>query len=154
MTVTLRSEPTFEEALYVAENLRERDRREIFATRWEDDPNGLALDTVAAGGFSWVASYKDRPVAVIGATPRWPKVWTAWAYGTDEWPRVVRRLTKHVRRFMMPALRNAGAIRVDCIALEEHHDARRWLTALGAQQEKTLASWGRNGETFVGYSWT
>lgn len=139
--------------LYITRRLRPRDREEIFANRWADDPDQLAMDTFNAGDFQWIA-YKDTiPVASIGAAPLWPGVWSVWAYGTDGWPRVVLALTKHVRRFMIPGLLNAGAKRAHCFALETHDDARRWLTALGAEAEAVLDNYGKDGQAFVCYSW-
>lgn len=152
--VELRTEPPFEDMLLIAQNLRERDREELFATRYGDDPADLARDAIRTGAFRWGAYLDGRPVAAIGAFPRWPNVWSAWAYGTDEWPKVVLTLSKHVRRFMIPALYRAGAVRVDCCALETHYDARKWLTAMGAEAEITLDKWGKNGQSFVNYVWT
>lgn len=152
--IDLRAEPPFQDMLDICRNLRERDREELFATRFGDDPADLANSAVASGGFRWGAYLDGRPVAAIGAQPRWPGVWTAWAYGTDDWPRVALTLTKHVRRFMLPALLRAGAHRVDAFALETHTDARRWLEMLGARPKNILAKWGRNGENFVCYVWT
>lgn len=153
MTVTIIPEPDLADVLAVAENLRERDRAEIFATRYGDDPLDLARDTVRTGAFRWGAYADGRPVAMIGAFPRWPNVWSVWAFGTDEWPRVVRALTRHVRSFMIPALYHAGAVRADCHALETHTDARKWLTYLGAREANRLDFFGRNGECFVEYVW-
>lgn len=154
MKIELRPTPSFEDSLRVVQNLRDRDRDEIFATRWTDDPAAVARDVVATGDFRWGAYVDGRPVALIGAFPRWPRVWTMWAFGTDEWDKVVLALTRHARRFMMPAIFNSGAIRADCYALASHHDARRWLVYLGAAPEKFLDNYGKNGEKFVCYCWT
>jgi hypothetical protein len=152
--VELRVEPSYSDMLYIAENLRERDREELFATRYGENPADLARDAVATGAFRWAAYLDGEPVAAIGAFPRWPRVWTAWAYGTDKWPKVVLTLTKHARRFMFPAILNSGAIRMDALALSTHTDARAWLGVLGALPEKHLDKWGKNGQTFVSYVWT
>lgn len=154
MKVEIKPEPTFAACHRVACNLRERDKAELFATRWSNSPAELAQTAVHTGAFRWSACLDGTPEALIGAMPRWPGVWSAWAYGTDEWPRVVGALTRHVRRFMLPALFNAGAHRVDAFALEEHEDARKWLSFLGAEENNTLDKWGKNGETFVCYVWT
>ena len=136
------------------QNLRARDRAELFATEWSDDPAVLAEHAANSGAFRWGCYLDGRPVAMIGAAPRWPGVWTAWAWGTDDWPRVVLTLTRHVRRFMLPALLRAGAHRVDAWALAEHEDARRWLERCGAKPVNHLVGWGRNRETFVVHVWT
>lgn len=154
MGVDLRAEPPFQDALAIATNLRPRDREELFATRYGNDPAALARDAVATGAFRWGAYLDGRPVAMVGAFPRWPNVWTAWAYGTPEWPKAALTITRHVRRFMLPAIYNSGAHRVDALALASHTDARRWLESLGAVAEKTLDNYGRNGEKFVSYVWT
>lgn len=149
MAVELRPEPPFEDVLLVTRNMRQRDRDEIFATRYDDNPEHLALDTVATGAFRWGAYLDGAPVAMIGAAPRWPNVWSVWAYGTDDWNKVVLKLTRHVLRFMIPALENAGVTRVDCMVLDTHEDAKAWLSLLGLRPEKTMDKWGKNGEKFV-----
>jgi len=153
MAVVL-ADASYEALFYIAQNLRERDREEINATRWSETPESLAADTFACGNFQWVAYLDDEPVASIGAFPGIPNVWTVWAYGTDKWPKVVKTLTRHVRRFMIPALENTEAVRVHCFAYDGHTDARRWLEALGATPETRLDNWGKNGQRFVLYSWT
>ena len=152
--VELRAEPSFADMLHIAQNMRDRDREEIFATRYGNDPEDVARDAVASGAFRWGAYLDGRPVAAVGAFPRWPNVWTAWAFGTDEWPRVVLSMSKHVRRFMIPGIYRSGAIRVDATAMASHADARAWLTAMGAVPEKILDNYGKNGQAFVCYVWT
>lgn len=154
MAVELRAEPDFKDILHVCVRMRERDRAEIYATRWEDDPAKVARDVRMSGAFHWGVYLDDKPIGLVGAHPRWPGVWTAWAFGTDEWLRGISTVTRHVRRFMLPALFNAGVHRVDCLALEAHKQSCRWLEYLGAFPEKTLDFWGKNGETFVSYVWT
>ncbi|MBN9347259.1 MAG: hypothetical protein J0I48_13835 [Devosia sp.] len=153
MKTRLLPAPPLEDVHWVALRMRDRDREEIFATQWTDDVVELVEAVRASGTFRWGVYIGSRPVAMIGAAPRWPRVWNAWAFGTDEWPRVVKTVTRHVRDFMIPGLHNAGAIRVDATALESHTDARRWLTALGATPGMPLANHGKDGQTFVTYSW-
>jgi hypothetical protein len=138
---------------YICANLRERDRVEIFATRWGLDTDELALDTFNAGEFQWIAYKNSQPVAVVGATPMWPKVWSAFAYGTDRWPEVALSLTKLVKRVIIPTLEASGAHRVQCYAYEGHDDARQWLEALGASAENLIEDYGQNQERFVLYRW-
>lgn len=154
MRIEIKAEPPFEDMLEICQNLRERDKAELFATRYGDDPADLARDAVNTGAFRWAVYLDGKPVAAVGAVPRWPKVWSVWAYGTDDWNKVAITLTRHVRRFMIPAIFNAGCIRADCMALASHKDARRWLEYLGASAEKVLDNWGRDGEKFVLYCWT
>lgn len=153
-TVDLRAAPALPDVLHVVRHMRQRDFEEIFATRYGSDRAEFAQEVVSTGDFRWGAYLDGKPVAMIGAVPRWPRVWSVWAFGTDDWPAVALSLTKHVRRFMLPALYRSGAIRADCMALATHDDARRWLRALGAREENTVDNWGKNGQKFVSYVWT
>lgn len=150
----MKAEPPYEDVLAVAQNLRRRDAEEIFATRYGNDPADLARDTMLTGAFRWGFYLDDKPVAMLGAFPRWPNVWSLWAYGTDDWQKVILAMTKHATRFMKPAMYNAGAKRVDCMVLGTHTDSRTWLEHLGLRPEKTMDNWGKKGETFVCYCWT
>lgn len=152
--VKIVAQPSYADTLTVASNLRERDREEIFATRPDENPADLARDVIASGAFRWGAYVDNRPVAAIGAFQRWPNVWSVWAFGTDEWRSAAGALTKYAIRNMRPALYRSGALRVDCMSLATHTDARRWLELLGLRPEKTLDNWGKAGESFVLYSWT
>jgi len=152
--IELRAEPSFADMLEIAQNLRARDRDELYATRYGENPEDVARDATMTGAFRWGAYLDGKPVAAIGAFPRWPNVWTLWAYGTDDWPKVVLTLTKHARKFMLPALYHAGAIRVDAMSLATHTDAHRWMASMGGAPEKPLDNYGKNGQTFVNYVWT
>lgn len=134
--------------------MREWDRREVFATRWDDDPNILAMDTMRWGNLTRVAWNGERPVAVIGAIEIWPTVWSVWMYGTDEFPSVGLGVTRFVRDTLIPEIIGAGFRRAECKSLEGHTDAHRWLEALGARREgEPLLNYGKRGETFHTYVW-
>jgi len=152
MRVTLGNRD-IESLLLIATALRPADKEEIFATRLDSDPLKLAMDTFHHGDFQWIAYHGNRPVASIGAAPCWPGVWTVWAFGTEEWPRVALTLTKHIKHFMLPALVHAGAHKAFCHVLATHAQARRWLERLGAEPEAELDEWGKMREKFVVYSW-
>lgn len=150
--------PTLPAVLHILERLRVRDADEIFALRYDDkaDPDraAYAADIMAVSGFSWVASAADgEPVAVIGARPLWPGVWSLYAFGTDRWGEVLLGLTRHVRDFMIPGILNAGGHLGFCFAKADYADARRWLELLGGTAENTLKAWGKGREDFVMYAW-
>src|SRR3546814_16542509 len=63
--------PTFDATLYVAERMREWDRRDIFAARWNDDPFPLAAEAQLSRSLPWVA-HLARTVAFAGAPPIHP----------------------------------------------------------------------------------
>src|SRR3546814_15719995 len=66
--------PTFDATLYVAERMREWDRRAIFAARWTDDPFPLAAECQLYGSFTWVA-HLELTNAFTGAPPMRPVEW-------------------------------------------------------------------------------
>jgi hypothetical protein len=140
--------------LAVVWNLRASDRQEAFADRWDDDPDSLAVEIARGWGkLGWVAMHEGRPVAVFGATEKWPGVWSCWLLATDEWPKVALGVTKFVKRRIMPYLVETGAIRCEARSIDGHTKSHRWLAAIGCVQEARLRRYGRNGEDFLVFRW-
>ncbi len=150
------AKPTLLDALFVCNNLREADRREIMATRWTDDIDALAVDVHQAwcGPLSWSVLHEGRVVAICGAKEHWPGSWSVWLIATEEFPKVALGLTKVVKRRIMPHLMELGARRVEARSIDGHDQAHRWLGALGGVQEARLRRYGRNGEDFLVFRWT
>jgi hypothetical protein len=143
---------TLDEALFVAKNMRPADRKEIFATRWNDDVFDLALDCTFVGKFGWIASL-DEPIAVMGCAPLHPGVWSAFCFGTCRFSGISTDLTKFIIRVVCPALVAAGAHRLECWSIDGHTDAHRWLKILGAKRESVRRNYGRRGEDFYCFAW-
>jgi hypothetical protein len=139
---------------FVAARMRAGDRDEIFATRWDDDPEKIAEETMACAQFGCVAWHAAEPVAVVCAMPLWPGVWTVAMYATTRWPAVVLAVTRWLRRELMPDVTASGAHRVECRSLATHVMAHRWLERLGARREALLIDYGRNREAYYIYAWT
>lgn len=138
----------------VATNMRPEDRDEIFATRWSDSAIDLAEDTMAIPGAKWVAHVAEiGPVAVYGAAPMWPGVWSLWLYATPHFQRIGGRLSRHLLRVMLPGLAIAGAHRAEARSLSTHTQAHQWLERLGGRREATLTGFGKKGEDFFVYAW-
>lgn len=153
MGVVLRQGPDLLALTMIARRLRTADQRECFGLSYDDSPDSLAIRTHQAGPFQWTAWHDGVPVASIGAHTNWPGVWTCWAYGTDRWDKVALSLTKHVLRYMIPALHETGAHRVQCHADADHEVSRRWLTFMGAKCGEPLDFFGKNGQTYHCYWW-
>lgn len=141
------------DVLYIAQNLRECDKREIFSTRWSESPEDFTADILSFGEFAWVCGL-ERPIAAIGAAPLRPGCWTMWMFATDEFNKIGISLTKFAKRVIFPALKEAGAHRLETLSIEGHYTAHRWLEYLGAHREAEHKSFGKNRETFYSYSWT
>lgn len=139
--------------LHVVRNMRTLDREEIFATQFDDNHDAFAATWPTWGRFGYVIGDGVEPVAVIGAIPMWPHVWTMYMFATDRFDNVGKQLTKFTKYNMLPAAAEAGALRGECKSLSTHHTAHRWLRHLGAEREATLRGYGKNGEDFDLFVW-
>lgn len=127
-------QPTYSGLYRVTSHLRQVDRDECYATRFHDDPSELAreIDRLVPVSVSWLVCNNREPVASLGAALTWPGHWTAWAFGTSQWPKVVLAMTKHIKRVMIPMLLEIGAHTVAAYAHAAHVEACKWLEFLGA----------------------
>lgn len=143
-----------EDLLYIAINMREEDRKEIFATKWHDDPIALVDECCSLPALynNAVIVKKERPIAIIGAMPCWPGVWSAWLFGTDEFDKISLSLTKWVKKVFIPTLQTK-AHRAECRAICSNTAAIRWLETCGGTREATLKGFGKNKEDFYVYAW-
>ena len=143
-----------EEVAHIVRNLRPRDAAEIYALRWDNDPEKLTIEVLAVAHAMWRIFCVDaEPVAMAGVVPVRPGVCVASSFGTALWPRVVRPITRFAREWTIPRLRNAHYHRAETYALANNHDSRNWLLALGAQEEAYLRGYGREQQDFVLYAW-
>lgn len=139
---------------HVVTHMRARDRAEIYALHWDDDPEAVVQGLLPrCGAMCWIWERDGVPVSVQGAIPMRPGVWTVFAFGTDGWPCLVKDMTRHSRSYIIPALVRSGFHRAECHALATHADSRRWIEALGAKEESVLRRYGRHGENFICYVW-
>lgn len=146
--------PDAERVAYIVRHMRVRDREEIYALRWDNDPEALVRDTLlACGPMSWCWELDGLPVSLQGSCPIRPGVWANWSFGTDRWSSVLLSMTRHARHFIQPALERAGYHRAQALTLASHSDARGWIEALGGQLEGIQAGVGRSGEDFACYVW-
>jgi hypothetical protein len=144
----------FATAEAIARDMREADRREIYATRANEDAAALALDVVRYSRIGAVAAAEDgAPVSAIGAVEGWPGVWQVWMFATDRWPEVALATTRWARRVLKPALLAAGAHRAECRSLAANRATHRWLESLGAQAEARHAGYGKAAEDFITFAW-
>lgn len=147
---------TQEQVLAVARNLRAVDRAELSATNpgvWRADTFSAALYR-ASPICDVVLDQEGRPQAVIGLMHAWTGYARAYAFGTDRWPSVVKALTKHTHRSIIPAMRAIGLHRADAYVRADRDDVRRWLASFGAVHEGTLRGFGSDRSDFAVYAWT
>lgn len=135
---------------HIARNMRPDDAREIYCTRWTDDPHDLARDAMRSR-FGCVVA-RGEPVAAIGAVAASPGVFCVWMFATHAWPRVALTATKWALRSLKPTLL-ANGHRAETRSIEDHHRAHAWLSLLGFRAECKMPDVGRNRETFIQYAW-
>jgi hypothetical protein len=141
---------------YILANLREHDRREILALRWNDDLDPVADYVMAlACNPLWQAFWAHgEPVALIGATLIRPGVVMICGFGTKRWHRVIRPLSRYVLDEMMPAILSTDVHRAEAYAMAENTQNIRWIRGLfGGEIEGVLRGYGRGGEDFVVIAW-
>lgn len=143
---------TTEGLTHIVKNLRDRDRDEIYALRWNDDEAALVHDISALAGDLWRMWMVDgEPVAVAGVCPMRPGVAVGGAFGTDRWPRVVRSITKFGVGFINPVLKSNNYHRLEVYVLAENTDSRAWIELMGGKLEAVLHGYGRGREDFLLY---
>jgi hypothetical protein len=139
---------------YIVKHLRPRDRREIFALRWDDDEDQLIDDLLKVAGDLWrLWSLDGEPVAVNGVVPVRPGVVIAGAFGTSKWRATLKEMTRWSRDFVIPALKKSNFHRGEAYVLATNTDSRRWIELLGGEVECLLKGYGRQREDFLLYAW-
>lgn len=140
--------PSLSDIIYVCRQIRESDRRELMATCWEDDLDELAVRVFKSwGNFIWVAG-TDEPIAILGMSPMWPGVWGAFMFATDKIHQIGLPLTRAARTVIIPAVLDTDCHRIEARSVAGHHEAHRWLGALGFHEEAVLRRYGKGGEDF------
>lgn len=142
---------------FIADRLRERDVIEFTATSFAATRGQLTDDLVRRyaglpGGIC--ASIGDRPVAFGATIEARPNVLTLLFFATDEFPAIALGLTRFIRQRLFPAQRAAGAHRIECVSIDSHTDAHRWIEILGLEREAEMPGYGKAGETFYQFAWT
>ena len=145
------------DVFHVAMEMRERDYEEIscltFAQNREELANYLADSYAAHQNVYACGTSKDGPIAIIAYIPVRPGVWSLGLFATDKFQKVGRFLTKAIIRDIIPALDRANAHRVEAQSIEGYDEVHRWLEFLGLKKENTIPGFGRNGETFITFSY-
>lgn len=151
------SPPDLASLQHICRNLRERDRQELAASEFQFDPDATANRLLNAwricGAFGQIVSL-DEPIAVLCLLWVTPRATSAGLLATDRWPEVAKAYSKHCDKVLKPKLTADGVRRIEARTWDQHEDARRWLTWLGAKEECRIPQWGASGETFIQYGWT
>lgn len=129
MTVTVRA-ARLADIAYVAENMREADRAEVWASS-HAMPGKALTESLRVSTAAWTGLYDDRPVCMFGVSPlnMVAGIGSPWLLGTDELlhrrAAFLRRCRPYVARMLRvyPKLVN----HVD----DRNEASKRWLRWLG-----------------------
>ena len=148
------AEVTPEAIKYLVQHMREIDRHEVYALRWDDDEDALIGSLLAFAGDLWRVWLIDGvPAAINGATIARPGVAGASAFGTDDFWRVVVPMTRWSINWLIPALARSGIHRGEAYVAANNLKSMRWMQIMGAQQEAYLHQYGREQEDYRLYTW-
>jgi hypothetical protein len=140
----------------VVDAMRAVDAREIYAGRWSDSPEDLIADLLAIRphflALKSLCIGEWEPAAIVGALRRGPGVASVVMIGTDRFAEIGAAATFWVRSTGLPRHVDPHAHRAQCEAAVDNDVSRRWLEALGFENEGVLRSYGKNGEDFVQYA--
>lgn len=141
---------TGEDALYVAHHMRENDRLEINATRWDESPWRFAADCANLPGISYCALLDGEPVVIGGVALHQPGLGQAWMVGTDKFAQVAVSLTRFSRDVITRMLRDdSGINRIQAFSAAFHEESHKWLKAVGLNAITPLPQYGKGGEDFL-----
>jgi len=136
---------------YVARNLRDVDRIEMHACATEHTRLAEVIERHSV--FSFCAFDDGIPCAIWGMVQLRPGVGSAYAFGTDDWGRVVLPMVRQIRNFLAPWACAHGYHRIEAAALASRRDVARFMKLIGAQPEATMRASGAHGEDFILYRW-
>jgi len=146
--------PTPEDIAHVFTNLREPNRRELFAQRFNDDVGELIQDVIALSAnshFRQVLCAPDgEPVTFLDIQLRSPFVGSATMVSTPLFEKHLVSLCRFIDRQVFPKVIEPGWARLQCIGLPE---SRRIMRFFGFRFETPLFNAGRNGEELSQYAW-
>lgn len=143
---------------YVAFNLRQSDKEEIFNILEYDCPYRFGWEAFSVfrnKGRARIAWHNGRPAAVIGLVEERPSVWNISMFGTDD----LKSVAFECMRWARDNIAELGGPpfngrRLQCDSHENHHEAHKFLLALGARKEgELMRNFGKDGSGYWRFVW-
>ncbi len=142
---------TLRDLSYIACNLRPEDKAELIAQFDHWTPTWLAA--VSLRDHAYIAEIDGNPEAAFGAGETRRGQYIAWSWMSQYGIRAVPRITRFVRKVMIPDIYAEGSWRVEARCLASNLKARWWLQKMGATEQGWLRNYGTGGEHFLLYEW-
>lgn len=150
-------EASREDVAWIVANMRDLDRREVYAGRWTDEDADLIEDIEASRPMmiriEALCGDAGEPVALVGVWLAAPGVGQALMIATDQWPAIAAAAHRHVARRFLPLVCAPNLRRLECRAWAGHALSRAWLARLGFVEEGFCRRLGKGGEDFVQFAW-
>lgn len=143
---------TWEEAIYVCINMKEADRHEVMATRFDDDDIAFAADCMRTTGKKMVGIADGKPVAIGGLAVWQPGVGQAWLVGTPDIGKIGKQIAKYCKQEIKRLFESGCIHRIQAFSEANHTQAHQWLNSIGLKQEALMPKYGKNGEDFILFS--
>jgi hypothetical protein len=143
-----------EHLVYVASHMQAIEKTSCSALMWGGfDPEKLARKLMRTDIRYCCLDQNHAPAVVGGVDFITPAVGQAWMFGTDDFPKVVREVTKATRQLLDTLLANQ-LLRIEIRSIETHRVAHQWYKRfLGFIEEPAmLRSYGVGGENFLLFS--
>jgi hypothetical protein len=152
------TEITLHSLTYLCLNMREVDRVEIMGMMEHDNPVQLAHEAhwlFGNKGRARIAWYRGRPAAIIGLTEDRKGVWHISMFGTDDFKAVAFECMRWARKTITELLQPPfNGRRLQCDSHIDHHEAHKFLRALGATAEgPPMRHYGKDGSAYQRYVW-
>lgn len=141
---------TLRDASWIAYRLSPADYAEIGASMMGGyDPVATARACAQVSpDTSFVARWRDTPVAMFGAAAQGSTTVTAWMMGTRKSWRAVPQITRFIRGPLADHLKQQGFVWAEARSQVGHDVAHRWLTRLHAYVVAELPGYGSDGSDF------
>ena len=124
--------------------------QELTGKDWEVD--AVANELYMRQGVKWVILDDDQqPLVVFGADLILPGVWQTWMVGSQKaWDENWKAITRHTRKAMDFMFDQAGARRIQTMALASRSEACKWYEkGLRMTQESIAKGFGVTGQDFA-----
>lgn len=142
---------------YIALNMRERDRTEIFGLIPHDNPCRFAWEAyhgILNSGRGQIAWHNGKPAALAAFVEMWPGTWNVWMCGTDDFKPAAVPLLRWFRKAANEILSMCKGHRLQCDSRADYEEAHKLILAMGGLQEgPPMRRYGKDEADYVRYVW-